>query len=116
MVAGGVRWLSYRRATGAEGMLGAAWGGREREQVMGIVHRWLVMPFEIRMHAHVYIPHFLELFPPLHHSHTGHLALVNEINPPLNSPGTMCVRDYLGGHGSTFNCLISQVVPERAAY
>ena len=39
---------------------------------------------------------------------------LNEINPPLNSPCTMHVHDYLRGCGSTFNCLITQVVPQHA--
>ena len=34
---------------------------------------------------------------------------------PLNSPRTMRMCNYLGGHGSTFNCLITRVAPECGA-
>ena len=54
----------------------------------------------------------LELF--LHQSSSSGSSWM-EYTPPLNSPCTLRVHDYLGGRGSTVSHSITQVAPQRAA-
>ena len=43
------------------------------------------------------------------------ITLLCNANTSIIKHKYLCVRDYLGGRGSTFNCWIAQVAPQRVA-
>ena len=68
-----------------------------------------------------YIPHYvinvgyLQYHISLNCFRTGCLAQAERNKSCSGIVSAPCVRDYLGGHSSTFNCSIAQVLPQRAA-